>query len=172
MAVIHVKAEGDEEKQFLYECPCAVMIDEMAQAILEISSFQSHISTLSLHLRRHVLTHHCRESYPDFAVSLDRTLSEAETYASKNQVLHERALSPRLLRDHVRCIEREVQVALSMGLVDSDMPQLSPDGNLPEGTKLFWAGKELSREKRLTEYIGDNEKTKIVVTLKPAHSIS
>ncbi|KAM0953622.1 putative cilia-and flagella-associated protein [Dioscorea sansibarensis] len=172
MVVIHVKSEGDEEKQFLYDCLCSSTIDEIAQGMLDIADLQSHILTLSLHLRRYLLTDHLRESYPDFSVSLDRTLSEAQAYASKDQVLHKRALSYRLLRDHIRCIGREVQVARSMGLVDDNLPQLLTDDNLSEGTKLWWAGKELSRGKRLSEYIGDNEKTKIIVTLKPAHSSS
>lgn len=106
MVMIHVKSEGDEEKQFLYDCLGSSTIDEIAHGLLDIADLQSHILTLSLHLRRHLLTDHLRgifhfvacflwrvwdswllgcfpESYPDFSVSLERTLSEAQAYASK-----------------------------------------------------------------------------------------
>ncbi|XP_039128557.1 uncharacterized protein LOC120264788 [Dioscorea cayenensis subsp. rotundata] len=148
MVMIHVKSEGDEEKQFLYDCLGSSTIDEIAHGLLDIADLQSHILTLSLHLRRHLLTDHLRESYPDFSVSLDRTLSEAQAYASKEQVLHKRALSSRLLKDHIHCIEREVQAARLMGLLDASLPQLLTVGNLSKGTKLWWAGKELSRGKK------------------------
>nr|CAD1828752.1 unnamed protein product [Ananas comosus var. bracteatus] len=39
---------------------------------------------------------------------------------------------------------------------------------LHDRMRLWWAGKELASGKRLCDYIGPNEKTKIIIRLKPA----
>ena len=40
-----------------------------------------------------------------------------------------------------------------------------------ENTQLWWAGKELVRQKKLLDFIGKNEKTKIVAKLQKASHI-
>ncbi|XP_020583385.1 UPF0769 protein C21orf59 homolog [Phalaenopsis equestris] len=167
MVRIEVKgATAEEEHQFLYNCPCESSIADIADAIVEIYNLQTWIRALCIHVRQHLLTDAFRESCPAAAVVLDRTLSEAESYASKEQVLHQRLLSPYFLRDHIQNIEREVKLAHSSGLAES-MTQLTTfNPELHQDVQLIWAGKELSRGKKLCEYIGENEKTKITIKLK------
>lgn len=171
MVVIQVKTAA-EQQEFLYECPCSSTVDEVADAITQISALQSHLQTLCFQLRRCLLTDDLKESSPEVALALDRTLSEAEIYASKDQVLHKRALSPHILKDHLQLLDKEVWVAHSKGLCDAHVIQLFSDCKHNEDTQLWWAGKELIIGKNLCDYIGSNEKTKIVVRLKPVSSSS
>ncbi|XP_074591390.1 uncharacterized protein LOC141847282 [Curcuma longa] len=167
MVVVHVKAATSEEQQFLYHCSSTSAIDEVADAILRIHHLQSHIQSLSLLLRQRLLSGPSfSDISPDTALALERSLSEAEAYVSKDQVEHKRFLSPHSLHAHVKNIEKEVKIVQSKGFLDCDLPQ-PPDCEVHQQMQLWWAGKELVRGKRLCDYIGTNEKTKIVITLKP-----
>lgn len=106
-----------------------------------------------------------------------RALSEAMSYASKDQVKHNKPLSLYVLRDHRRSIEKEFLITYSvMGLSSPDLQQFLSDLQiLEENTVLLvWAGKELTRGKKLCDFIGRNEKTKIVIRLQspPPASLS
>ncbi|XP_073104586.1 uncharacterized protein [Elaeis guineensis] len=165
MVVVHVQAAESEE--FLYECPSSSTIDEIADSMCDIATLQSKIHTLSRLLRRRALMDDAfRESYPDVALALERTLSEAEVYASKDQVQYKRFLSPHALRAHIKSIEKEVKGSQLMSLSDLNLSQFFSDSEHHDGMQLWWAGKELVRGKRLSDYIGENEKTKIIIRLK------
>ncbi|KAI0531444.1 hypothetical protein KFK09_000999 [Dendrobium nobile] len=168
MVRIHVKAAAAEaeEQQFLYSCSCDSSIADLADAILEIYNLQAWIQALCVHVRQYLLTDAFRENCAGVADVLDRTLSEAGTYASKEQVLHQRFLSPHFLRDHIQTIEKEVKIAHSRGLPESNTQITTFTPELHKDVQLIWAGKELSRGKRLCDYIGGNEKTKITIKLK------
>ncbi|XP_016574804.2 cilia- and flagella-associated protein 298-B isoform X2 [Capsicum annuum] len=87
----------------------------------------------------------------------------------KDQVVHNKPLSIYVLRDHTRSIEKEFLVTYSvMGLSSPDLQQFLSDLQiLEENTvQLLWAGKELTRGKKLCDFIGRNEKTKIVIRLQ------
>ncbi|WOK93753.1 hypothetical protein Cni_G02454 [Canna indica] len=177
MVVIHVKAaaesdsEEEQQQQFLYDCRSTLTIDDVADGILGVYALQSHIQCLSLLLKRRLLANPSfAESCPDAALAVERSLSEAEAYASKDQVVHKKFLSPHTLRVHIKSIENVLKIAKSKGFLEFDLPQPPSDCELRRGLQLWWAGKELVRGKRLCDYIGTNEKTKIVITLKPACS--
>nr|XP_019710277.1 uncharacterized protein LOC105057058 isoform X1 [Elaeis guineensis] len=147
MVVVHVQAAESEE--FLYECPSSSTIDEIADSMCDIATLQSKIHTLSRLLRRRALMDDAfRESYPDVALALERTLSEAEVYASKvspppppppplelhrstsykrdlywDQVQYKRFLSPHALRAHIKSIEKEVKGSQLMSLSDLNLSQ-------------------------------------------------
>ncbi|RWW31330.1 hypothetical protein GW17_00004041, partial [Ensete ventricosum] len=129
MVMVHVKtaaAESSEEQQFLYECRSALSIDEMTDAILGTHALQSHIQSLALLIRQRLLADpSLAESYPDVALALKRSVSEAETYVSK--VAHKKFLSPHALRAHIKSLEKEVKVVQSKGFLDFDLPQLLSD---------------------------------------------
>ncbi|XP_059315598.1 uncharacterized protein LOC132066270 [Lycium ferocissimum] len=82
----------------------------------------------------------------------------------KDQVIHNKPLSLYVLRDHTRSIEKEFLITYSvMGLPSSDLQQFLSDLQLLEENtvQLLWAGKELTRGKKLCDFIGRNEKTKV-----------
>ncbi|XP_072975681.1 uncharacterized protein [Typha angustifolia] len=163
MVLVHVKADGEGEKQqFLYECASSSTVDEIADSIVEISRLQSKIQSLSFLLRSQLLTEAFKEKCPNVALSLERALSEAEAYASKEQVLHNRFLSARALREHIKNIDKDVSFAQQQRQAAELDPRLFSGGcEFHDDIQLYWAGKELARGKRLCDYIGANEKTKI-----------
>ncbi|KAG0489458.1 hypothetical protein HPP92_006321 [Vanilla planifolia] len=166
MVGIHVTVEGVEEQQFLYECSCGSSVDDVADAIIEIYNLQARIQSICFSIRQRLFTDAFRETCPDLVFSLDRKLSEAEAYSSKEQVLYQKFLSPHILQDHIQTIEREIEVAHSRGLPDSNIPLIISSLELNRDVQLMWAGKELLRGKKMCEYVGENEKTKIIVKLK------
>ncbi|CAK9176542.1 unnamed protein product [Ilex paraguariensis] len=173
MVRIQVKHGGDEEedqKEFLYESPTTSTIDEIAKDVIQIANLQSKILRLSLHLQPRLSP--LINTDPK-VIPLSRALSEAEAYASKNQVLHNKPLSICVLKGHKQSIEREFTGSYDiMGFPDSNIRQLLPglEAIKEDITKLWWAGKELMRGKRLCDYIGKNEKTKIILRLQSPSS--
>ncbi|XP_058109861.1 uncharacterized protein LOC131253056 isoform X2 [Magnolia sinica] len=170
MVQIHVNQTPEE--QFLYECPCTSRIDSLTRDITQIYNLQSKIQRLVLRVEERLLAN-SKDCLPDAAIALKRALSEAKTYVSKDQVLHKKPLSPHVLKDHIQNIEREIMINQSVAFLDSDLlQQLSLDTDLlhEDITQLWWAGKELMRDKQLCDYVGKNEKTKIVVRLHPPGS--
>ncbi|KAK2979295.1 hypothetical protein RJ640_013259 [Escallonia rubra] len=87
----------------------------------------------------------------------------------KDQVQHNKPLSVYVLRDQVNSIGREFSVHYhAMNFPDSNLQQLRTGlEHLDKGTtQLWWAGKELTRGKKLCDYIGKNERTKIILRLQ------
>ncbi|KAM1053750.1 hypothetical protein ACFX2I_001162 [Malus domestica] len=162
MVRIHVKhGEGSEQKEFLYDCASTSPIDEIAPEISRISNLQTKIDRLILELEPRLDLLHGDAK----AASLLRALSEAKSYASKDQVVYNKPLSYHVLRNHIQALERELKAV-------SEFQELL--GGIEFGgedsSRLCWAGKVLDGSKRLCDYIGSNEKTKIVIKLQSTDS--
>lgn len=170
MVRLHVKHGGGDGSdgdggEFLYDTETASTIDEIAEHIIEIANLQSKIRCFAVEFEPHF----SKLQGDPKVMPLVRALSEATSYASKDQVIHNKPLSLYVLRDHIRSIEKEFLVTYSvMGLSSSDLQQFLSDSQiLEENTvQLLWAGKELTRGKKLCDFIGRNEKTKIVIRLQ------
>ncbi|KAH7537314.1 hypothetical protein FEM48_Zijuj03G0079500 [Ziziphus jujuba var. spinosa] len=189
MVRIHAKhGQTSDQIQFLYDCASSSRIDEIALELTRISNLQAKIQALVLELEPLLLPFHgdangilfsffffsfffwtleplslacfCSQA----ALPLVRALSEANSYASKDQVVYNKPLSYYALRDHVQCIAKELStVSPLLGFSDLDQFRRILTGSevLKEDTiQLLWAGKVLDRGKRLSDYIGENEKTK------------
>ncbi|CAL5363563.1 unnamed protein product [Camellia sinensis] len=144
---------GDDLTEFLYDCPATSTTDEIARVLTQIANLQSTIQRLFLQLqpRLSLLPQH------------HQALSEAKSYVSKDQVLHNKPLVISALKGHVKSIEREFSTNYHiMGFPDSNLQQLLTDLELlqEDTVELLWAGKKLLRGKQLCYYIGKNEKTK------------
>jgi len=85
----------------------------------------------------------------------------------QEQVQHNRFLSPRALREHIKTIEEKCATALQEPTEALDLQESSSDSK-HERIQLWWAGKELAMDHKLCDYIGINEKTKIVIKLTRA----
>jgi hypothetical protein len=110
---------------------------------------------------------------PKCAETLRRILSEAEAYVSKNQVLQKIPLELDILEDHILNIKGAVVICYPMGLPNYDPVQQLLSGTFkgeetfdPDTAQLWWAGKELMRNKKLCDHAGKNEKTKIIAKLR------
>ncbi|CDP00023.1 unnamed protein product [Coffea canephora] len=174
MVRIHVKHGcrravngADGELEFLYDCETSSTIQHITQDITEIANFQLQIRQLGCQLLPPVaaLLHTHRPQ----VIALHRALSEATSYASKEQVVHGKPLSILVLRDHIRIIATEFVVNYKLlNFQDSNFKQLLSDSELlqEDTVQLLWAGKELMKGKTLRDYIGKNEKTKIMLRLQ------
>ncbi|XP_016484224.1 uncharacterized protein LOC107804806 isoform X1 [Nicotiana tabacum] len=167
MVRVHVKyGDGDGDGEFLYNTETTSTVVEIAKDITEIANLQLKIQYLALKFEPYLSKH---QGDPK-VMPLVRAFSEATSYASKDQVIHNKPLSLYVLRDHTRSIEKEFLVTYSvMGLSSSDLQKFLSDLQLLEENtlQLLWAGKELTRGKKLCDFIGKNEKTKIVIKLQP-----
>ncbi|KAA8534286.1 hypothetical protein F0562_031803 [Nyssa sinensis] len=109
MVRIQVKHGGvhgdDDEKEFPYDCQSTATIEEISIDVTEISNLQSKIQGLALLLEPCLPIHGDPKVLP-----LIKALSEAKSYASKDQVSRNRPLSNYVLRDHIQSIEREFRV--------------------------------------------------------------
>ncbi|XP_022956484.1 UPF0769 protein C21orf59 homolog B-like [Cucurbita moschata] len=168
MVRVHVKPGDDSGgNEFLYECQSNLLIEEVTSEVVQIFNLQSQIHRLVSELQPRLLPFYGDPK----ATPLLRALSEAKSYASKDMVIHNRPLSYLVLRHHFETIERELAAKFDLlGVSGSTHYQqlLSDVGLLSEDTtQLKLAGKELMREKQLSDYVGRNEKTKIVLKLQP-----
>ncbi|WVZ95960.1 hypothetical protein U9M48_041660 [Paspalum notatum var. saurae] len=172
MVVLHVRSaapaaspsppppDGDEGTEFLYECPAASSVADVAAALGALADLQARLLSLCRRLRAR-----CADARD--AGELERALDEAEAYASKEQVQHNRFLSPRALREHIKNIEKKCATALQEPPEALSLQESLSDSK-HERIQLWWAGKELAMDQKLCDYIGVNDKTKIVVRLMKA----
>uniref|UniRef100_A0A0E0KXV9 Uncharacterized protein n=1 Tax=Oryza punctata TaxID=4537 RepID=A0A0E0KXV9_ORYPU len=146
----------EEEMEFLHECTASTPVEDVAAALAGVAALQSRLLSLCRCLRVRGAA---------AAGEVERAVAEAESYASKEQVRHNRFLSPRALREHIKNIEKIAVAALQESPEVLCLQQKS-SGDSHENVQLWWAGKELAMGKKLCDYIGVNDKTKIVIRLK------
>lgn len=116
---------------------------------------------------------------PKIADVISRTISEAKTKVSKNLVQSDICLKHCDINDALDMLKGAVMIAYPMGLPqyepvkqeldnEEDLSGTQAALEVLEGAtaQLWWAGKELQRDKKLLDYVGKNEKTKIVVKLQ------
>ncbi|KAK3011886.1 hypothetical protein RJ639_012912 [Escallonia herrerae] len=160
--LVKLGGDGDTEEEFLFDCQITSSIEEIADAVIEIANFQSEIQSITFHLepRLSPLLH---TDLQRKVMPLMKALSEAEAYVSKDQVQHNKPLSVYVLRDQTPISSNTVQVIWKCEKIFIQEAHVRFSGleHLDEGTtQLWWAGKELTRGKKLCDYIGKNERTK------------
>ncbi|KAM6907465.1 cilia- and flagella-associated protein 298 [Xenentodon cancila] len=110
---------------------------------------------------------------------LMRTVEEAKALVSKKQVQANVCVTMEMVKDALDQLRGAVMIVYPMGLPPHDPIRMEFDGqeNL-SGTQaslqvisedecqLWWAAKEMQRGKKLQDYIGKNEKTKLVVKIQ------
>ncbi|KAK3034456.1 hypothetical protein RJ639_034693 [Escallonia herrerae] len=189
MVQLRVKhgGDGDTEEEFIFDCQITSSVDEIAEAVIEIANFQSKIQSIAFHLEPRLSPLPHTDLQPKGVGILvymnllkGRWNSSFGTKGVVNssrirwdQVQHNKPLSVYVLRDQVNSIRREFSVHYhAMNFPDSNLQQLRTGlEHLDEGTtQLLWAGKELTRGKKLCDYIGKNERTKIILRLQSPRS--
>ncbi|OEL26072.1 hypothetical protein BAE44_0012909 [Dichanthelium oligosanthes] len=173
MVVLHVRSaaaapaaptsspDAGEEMEFLYECAASAAVADVAAALGALAGLQASLLSLCRRLRAR-----CAGPGTAAAGELERALDEAEAYASKVQVQHNRFLSPHALREHIKNIEKKCATALQEPSEAFHLQESASDSK-HERIQLWWAGKELAMDHKLCDYIGVNDKTK--VTLHPQY---
>jgi len=114
----------------------------------------------------------------ELAAVITKTVEDAQALISERQVQMKKATSSKVLEEAINNIKGAVMIAYPMGLPDYDhvraileeretlegaagMEVLEPDK-----AALWCFNKDLQREKLLSEYVGKNEKTKVVAKLQ------
>jgi len=107
-----------------------------------------------------------------------RTVADAEEAISKRQFEKKVEFTIEMLQDHVDRIRGALMIAYPMGLPDWEPARQAVEGTEElegtsegqdvmneESTVMWWASKMLDRSKTLQDFVGRNDKTKIVVQL-------
>ncbi|GLC60944.1 hypothetical protein PLESTB_001698200 [Pleodorina starrii] len=116
---------------------------------------------------------------PEVAKVLVRTLEEAVAVAHKDQVVKKVPLTVRALQEAVDNIRGAVMICYPMGLPEWDLVRQAIEDkedlagtsyaadDLPADIATLWfAGKQMLPDKKLSDYLGRHEKTKAVVKLQ------
>mmetsp|Transcript_15938 Transcript_15938/g.41217 ORF Transcript_15938/g.41217 Transcript_15938/m.41217 type:complete len:226 (+) Transcript_15938:388-1065(+) len=115
----------------------------------------------------------------EMARIIAKTSEDAKRLISKEQVQMKQLTTRKLLLDAVDAIKGAVMIVFPMGLPPYDTVRqiLEEKEDLggsaagleiidPENASVWWASKELTRDKTLADFVGKNEKTKIVAKLQ------
>ncbi|XP_012714187.2 cilia- and flagella-associated protein 298 isoform X1 [Fundulus heteroclitus] len=110
---------------------------------------------------------------------LMRTVEEAKALVSKKQVQANVCVTVEMVKEALDQLRGAVMIVYPMGLPPHDPIRMEFEDQedltgtqaslqvIPEDEcQLWWAGKEMQRGKKLQDYIGRNEKTKLVVKLQ------
>ncbi|XP_074657365.1 cilia- and flagella-associated protein 298-like [Tubulanus polymorphus] len=110
---------------------------------------------------------------------LTKTVKEAKDLISKNQLKADVCLTQAKVQDALDMLRGAVMIVYPMGLPPHDPIRLELENNEdltgtqasleviePANSSLWWAGKEMIRGKLLKDFIGSNEKTKIIAKLQ------
>lgn len=122
---------------------------------------------------------------PEVAEVMRRTAEEAEAAVSVDLVTQRRSLDKKACQTHIDNLRGAVMIAYPafhrLPVYDptrlelEDKEELDGQSELQQvldhtQTNLWWAGKQLGLESTLEEYVGRNEKTKIIAKLAPKSS--
>jgi len=115
---------------------------------------------------------------PELADVIRRTVADADEAISKRQFENKVEFTTEMLQDHVDRVRGALMIAYPMGLPEWEAARQVVEGTEelegtaegqevvdPEDTTMWWASKQLDRSKILADFVGKNDKTKIVVQL-------
>ncbi|MEE6468017.1 hypothetical protein FKM82_008144 [Ascaphus truei] len=110
---------------------------------------------------------------------LQKTIDEAKALISKKQAEANVCVNTQMVKDALDQLRGAVMIVYPMGLPPHDPIRMEfEDKEDLSGTQaglmviaeidaqLWWAGKELLRKKKLSDFVGKNEKTKIIVKIQ------
>lgn len=115
---------------------------------------------------------------------LRKTIKETKELISKKKVDSNTVLLEADVKEALAILKGCVTIVYPMGLPPHDPIKMEFDGKEeldgtqakqdlldPSKATMYWAGKELSRDKKLGDFIGKNEKTKLVIKLQKGKGV-
>ncbi|GIY77097.1 cilia- and flagella-associated protein 298-A [Caerostris extrusa] len=115
---------------------------------------------------------------PKYAEVLTKTTAEAKARVSQKMIEAGVCLTPDVIKDTLEVLRGAVSICYPMGLPSYEIIKLELEGKeelfgTQAGTEildvdkcdLWWASKKLDNNKVLSDYVGKNEKSKIIVKL-------
>ncbi len=122
---------------------------------------------------------------PAIAETIQKTLENAKTLISKDTVSRNQPTKLNGLLEALSEIQGAMTIAYPMGLPDEEpIKDILADTEIldgtaaskevfdPKNTSIWWANKELTANKKLFEFIGKNEKTKIIVKMQKVGTLT
>lgn len=163
MVIVHVNQS--EKDQFLYETTCGVGIQELTEQLVAMYKLKQHIERCA-----EAIETGCRTGFPQQVVEmLQRTTGEARALVSAAQVSQKVSLELEDLEESLETLRRAVMLSFP----SEDAARAGPFCAVFEDPQsadadeyvLIWIRKELDSGKKLSDYIGKNEKTKAIIKL-------
>ncbi|XP_078512353.1 cilia- and flagella-associated protein 298 isoform X3 [Lissotriton helveticus] len=165
MVLLHVKCK--DESQFLFETTVEVSLEELTKEIACIYN------------RRLKVERICFAPNEKMKDVLKKTIEEAKAIISKKQVQANICVTMNMVKDALDQLRGAVTIVYPMGLPPHDPIRMEFENEEDlSGTQaaqqviedseaqLWWAGKELLRKQKLKDFVGKNEKTKIIVKIQ------
>jgi len=115
---------------------------------------------------------------PELAAVLTKTVEDAQALTSEKQVQMKAKITAKMLSDAISNVRGAVMICYPMGLPDYDIVrQILEEREEVEGSaalemldgghaSLWFASKEMQPDKKLCDYVGKNDKTKVVAKLQ------
>lgn len=163
MVIVHINQS--EKDQFLYETTCGVSVGELTAQLVSLYKLKRHIERCAA-----AIEEGCRTGFPQQVVEmLQRTTGEARALVSVAQVGQKVCLSAEELEEALETLRR----AVALSFPSEDAAREGPFGAVfedpesadPDEYVCIWIRKELDPSKKLSDYIGKNEKTKAIIKL-------
>ncbi|KAG8518533.1 Cilia- and flagella-associated protein 298 [Galemys pyrenaicus] len=165
MVLLHVK-RGDES-QFLLQAPGSTELEELTVQVARVYNARLKVQRV------------CSAPNEKMKQVLKKTIEEAKAIISKKQVEAGVCVTLEMARDALDQLRGAVMIVYPMGLPPYDPIRMEfEDKEDLSGTQaglsviqeseaqLWWAAKELRRAKKLSDYVGKNEKTKIIAKIQ------
>lgn len=164
MVIVHINQS--EKDQFLYETTCGIGIQELTEQLVSMYKLKLHIEKCAKMIEEGCIS----SGFPRQVVEmLQRTAGEARALICVAQVTQKVCLNSEELEESLETLRRAV--TLSFPSEDAaregpfkavfDDPQTANDDEYV----CVWIRKELDLSKKLSDYIGKNEKTKAIIKL-------
>ncbi|CAN7991145.1 unnamed protein product [Ixodes hexagonus] len=186
--MVKIKVKCNFDIQFLVESPLTTGLSELLpelvcvyNGILTIRSAIDNLEELTKHLESNAASHaHMTvEQLPPMEVELSnghvlsKVAAEARARVSKEQLESGICITKDLIASTKEMFTNTFSVLklpeetsqFERAVLES-LDSADVEGSLQDGdARLWWAGRELTRDKKLRDFVGSNEKTTIIATL-------
>ncbi|XP_064466261.1 cilia- and flagella-associated protein 298-B-like [Ornithodoros turicata] len=166
---------------FLVESSSETLLSELLpklaniyRGIMHIQHLCSEIEKLANHMmaEKSCQSKSCAFSPQDAAQTILKVTTEAQARVSNSQQESGTCVSESLIFNTVEMLKNTVSATAldveSSGKILESLSAKNLEMYLPdEDVHLWWAGKELTRGKKLSDFVGKNEKTTILAVLGP-----
>ena len=170
MVVIHINQS--EKDQFLYETTFGISVHELTERLVYMYKLKQHIERCADSVTKGCC---CGGSSSSTGFSqqvvemLQRTAGEARALVCAAQVAQKVCLTEEELEDSLEALRK----AVSLSFPSEEAARKSPFGAVFDDPQTAdtdeyvctWIRKELDPNKKLSDYIGKNEKTKAIIRL-------
>ncbi|KAH0793488.1 UPF0769 protein C21orf59 [Histomonas meleagridis] len=179
MVIFHLQTT--KETEFLYETTNDASISDVITEIAAIHNTILRIRCLVEYIKELIKSgpmgeNDERSNPPENAGILERAISDAETAISPDQVTKKFNFTPSFMSEELARLSGAVSIIYPEGLPPTEPVRKVLEGADvsgefdPQTCQLWWARKSLQRDKKVSDYLGNNSRTKAIAKLTDAKS--